>query len=205
MKLQISYNFPDLTHALDIAKQTFEYADILGIGSLLIFKEGVAAIKAFKKAFPDKELFVEAKIIEKADEAVSMFAQVGANYVSVMAGSYHSTIKKASEIAKSFDIKIALDLLDAHSPGQSAADAKTLGLNCILMHRIPSGGEVLDLQSDWRNVRDNTALPIFVNGKIDEANFDQIISLKPQGVIIGSAITKSGTPAKVAKYFKSLV
>ncbi len=118
MKLHISYNHPDLNQAIEIAHQTAEFADIIGIGSLLLFKEGVKAVKLFKSTFPNKEIFAEAKIIEKAPDAVSMLAQAGASYISVLAGALHGTIKKAVETARLFDAKIALDLLDAHSIGQ---------------------------------------------------------------------------------------
>lgn len=205
MKLHISYNFVELSQALEIAQQTAEFADILGVGSLLLFKEGVKAIKTFKSTFPDKEIFAEANIAEKADEAVSMLASAGANYISVLSGVYHNTIKKAVETAKAFDAKIALDLLDSHSPGQSALDAKALGASSIILHRTHTPSEAVDIENEWQNVKENTKLPLFVTGKIDEANFEQILDLKPQGIIIGSAITKSENPAKLASYFKSLM
>jgi 3-hexulose-6-phosphate synthase len=205
MKLHISYNIPDLAHALDIAQQTAAFADILGVGSLLLFKEGVNAIKTFKKTFPDKEIFAETRISEKAEESVTMFAQAGASYISVLAGSYHSTIKKAVDAAKKFDAKIALDLFNASSTGQSALDAKTLGIHLIILHRTLITDESAEIESEWRNVKDNTKLPIFITGKIDQTNFQQILELKPQGISIGSAITQSENPAKMASFFKSLM
>ena len=50
IKLHFTYNIADLAQAIKIAEQTAEYADIIGVGSLLLFKEGVGAIKAFKNA-----------------------------------------------------------------------------------------------------------------------------------------------------------
>ena len=205
MKLHISYNFPDLSHALDIAQHTAEFADIIGVGSLLLFKEGAKAIKSFKAAFPHKEIFAEAFVVEKAPEAVGMFAQAGARYVSVLAGTYHNAIKKAVETAKEFDAKIMLDLLDAHSIGQSALDAKTLGVNSIIMHRTRTPDAAIEIDSEWQHVRENTQLPVFITGKIDESNIQQLIALKPQGIMIGAAITKADNPAKQAQFFKSLL
>ncbi len=204
MKLHFSYNLPDLNQSLKIAEQTAEFADIIGVGSLLLYKEGVKAIKTFKAAFPNKDIFAEAKISEKADDAVSMMAQAGAKYISVLAGGLHSSIKKAVEAAKSFDAKIALDFLDAPSLGQSAMDAKALGVHVIIMHCAPNKPEALDLDSEWHNVRDNTTLPIFITGKIDEKNVEQVLSLRPQGIVIGAAITKADNPARAAHFFKSL-
>jgi 3-hexulose-6-phosphate synthase len=205
MKLQISYNLTNLTTALELAQQTAEYADILGVGALLIFKEGIKAIKLFKTTFPNKEISAEIALSEKANETVGLFANAGASYVSVLAGAYHRTIKKAVEACKTHDIKLSLDLLDAHSAGQSAMDAKAMGVSTLILHRTPSSDEPIDIFNEWQNVRDNTMLPVFITGKIDRANIQQIIDLKPQGIIIGTAITKADDPVQEAKYFKSLL
>jgi 3-hexulose-6-phosphate synthase len=206
MKLQISYNLPDIQQALEIAQQTAEFADIIGVGSLLLFKEGIKAIKLFKSTFPNKEIFAEAKIIEKAQDSVTMLAQAGARYISVLAGSPHNTIKKAVETAKLFDAKIALDLLDSHSIGQSAHDAKIIGIDMLIINRFPNTpGTNLEIESEWHSARENTALPIFITGKIDKSNIHQIIDLKPQGILIGSAITRASSPKQEAYNIKNLL
>lgn len=205
MKLHITYNFSDMAQAIKIAGQTAEFADILGVGSLLLLKEGVKAVKTFKASFPNKEIFVEAKICEKGDESITMLAQAGANYISILAGAYHNTIKKAINAAKNYDVKIALDLLDAPSIGQSAMDAKTLGAHMLILHRPASEDELAELESEWENVRENTNLPIFITGKINQENISTLLDLRPQGIMIGAAITKADSPAKSAHYFKSLM
>lgn len=206
MKLQISYNLPDLNQALEIAQHTAEFADIIGIGSLLLFKEGIKAVKIFKSTFPNKEIFAEAKLIEKAPDTVTMLAQAGASYISVLAGALHSTIKKSVETAKLFDAKIALDLLDAHSIGQSAHDAKTMGVDMLIINRLPhKPEEALEIESEWHSARENTNLPIFITGKIDKSNIQQIIDLKPQGIMVGSAITRASSPKQEAHYIHSLL
>lgn len=205
MKLHFTYNLSDLAQAIKIAEQTAEFADILGIGSLLLFKEGVNAIKTFKLHFPNKELFAEARITEKGEAAVNILAQAGADYISLLAGAPHKTIHKAVAAAKRFGVKIALDMLDTTSLGQSAMDAKTLGLNLLIVHRTLTAEESIDISSEWHNVKDNTDLPIFITGKIDEETFRHVIELKPHGVMIGSAITKSDNPAKAAQFFRSQI
>jgi 3-hexulose-6-phosphate synthase len=207
MKFQISYNLPNLSEAIAIAQQSAEYADIIGIGSLLIYKEGLNAIKMFKAAFPQKEIFVEAKIIEKAPDTITMFAQAGATYISILAGAPHSTIKKAIETARTMDIKIALDLLDTQSAGQAAHDAKTIGINMLIINRIPhlNADEPTEIEAEWQNVRGNTDLPIFITGKIDRSNIQQYLDLKPQGIIIGASITRATSPKDEAQFFKSLL
>lgn len=201
MKLVISYNFPNLEKALELAQMTAPYADIIGLGSALILKEGVNAVTAFKKAFPSHELFIEAKIIEKAEECVNMFASAGATYLSLLAGAHTSVIKKAVNSARNCGLKLALDLVDAPSMGQSALDAKMLGVNCIIAHRGQSQEEVTYLENNWLSIAENTNLPLFISGKIDENSLQQVIDLKPFGIIIGSAIIKADNPVEKAKLF----
>ncbi len=206
MKLHFTFNLPDLSKALTIAQQTAEYADVLGIGSLLLFKEGINAIQAFRATFPNKEIFAEARLCEKAEDSVNMMATAGANYISVLAIAPGSTIKKAVEKAKDFDVKIALDLLGAPTLGQIALDAKTLGINLLIFHRpLSKPGDLAELDAEWHNVKENTKLPLFITGKIDETTIQHILSLKPHGIMIGAAITKANNPAKAAHFFKSLI
>jgi len=205
IKLHFTYNIADLAQAIKIAEQTAEYADIIGVGSLLLFKEGIGAIKAFKNAFPNKEIFAETKLVEKTEEAITLMAQAGASYVSILAGTFNASIKKAIATAHRFDIKIAVDLLDAHSVGQAAMDATTLGADMLVLHHAPHMEETNDIDSVWHNVRDNTNLPIFITGKVDSSNFTQVVSLKPQGIMLGSPILRAESPSLAAESFRTLI
>jgi 3-hexulose-6-phosphate synthase len=205
MKIYFSYNIPDLSAALAIAAQTAEFSDILGVGSLLLFAEGVKAVKTFKAQFPTKDICVEARVSEKAREAITMMAQAGATYVSILAGAWPATIKKATETAHAYDIKIGLDLIDAPSGGQSALDAKAQGVDFLIMHRHSETKEGSDFETDWHNIRDNSDIPIFVTGTIDASNMRQIMDLKPQGIMIGSALTKAENPAHIARALHALL
>lgn len=205
MKLHFTYNLQDLNQALAVAEQTAEHADILGVGSLLLFKEGIKAVKSFKATFPQKEIFAETRITEKGDDVVEMMARAGANYVSILAGTFNNTIKKTVVAAKNFDVKVALDLLDSPSLGQSAMDAKTLGVSLLILHRHYGQNESADLENDWHNVRENTSLPIFITGKIDESSLEHALNLKPQGIMIGGSVSKADNPNKAAQLFKSRI
>jgi len=204
MKLQIKYNLSDFEKALNIAQQTAEYADILEVGSLLIFQEGAKAITTFKKEFPDKEIYADAKISDKGEEAVKIFAQAGARFVSVSAGAHYTTITKAASTATEHDVKLVLDIINAQYLAQVAFDAATLGAHAILLHRRLDGG-MTELENAWQRVRDNTDLPLYIEGKINKEILQQITPLKPTTVIIGSAITNAKDPAQEANRFRSLI
>ncbi len=204
MKLQIKYNHADFDNAFNAAKITHDEADIMAIGSLLLYQKGIAAVAIFKETFPDKQLYVDAKITDKAEAAVKIFAQAGASYISVLAGAHFSIIQKAVDTAKKYNIKIVLDFLNTDIFGQFAVESETLGVDAILLHRRINGNQT-DLENDWQVIRGNSDLPIFIEGKIDEENIHQLVKLKPSFIVVGSAITNASDPARTAQNLKTLM
>ena len=204
MKIQIKYNHQDFEKTLNAARQTESIADIMAIGSLPLYQKGIAAVTIFKETFPNKPLYVDARITDKAEAAIKLFAQEGASYVSILAGAHFSIIQKAVETAKKYNIEVVLDFLNTDIFGQSAVESDTLGVNAMLLHRRINGNQT-DLESDWQVIRGNSNLPIFIEGKIDEANIHQIVKLRPSVIVIGSAITNALDPARTAANLKALI
>ena len=206
MKLQIKYNFTDLSTALAVAHDTKEFADILEVGQLLILKEGTKAIEMFCKTFPDKKIYVDTKLSERPEEIIDLLGDMGVHYISVLAGTYHSIIRKACEAAIKKKIHVVIDFINASSLGQSAMEAQTLGAAAVLIHRENALDEQANnLENDWQQVRDNTDLPIFIQGKINAQSLKAIIPLRPQVIIVGDAITRSKHPAHEAEMLRKIL
>ena len=202
MKLQISYDFTKLSQALEIAKKTALYADIIEIGTPLIITEGIKAIETFKENFPNKSILADVKIVDRVTEIIPILAKAGANYITVLYGTSNKVIQKAGSVAHANDAKLVLDLIDAETMGQAARDAESLNVDHVLFHYPHEITELYSHLDDWEIVKGNTDLPVFVSGRISKEHFKKIIQLKPKGVIIGEAITKAKDPEQEAKYFK---
>lgn len=204
MKLQIAFDIADLDTAIDLAKMVAEHSDILEIGTLLIYKNGVKAIERFKEEFPQKTLLADTKIIDRGKEAVATMASAGADWITVMAGTGKEVIHSASTMAHQCNIKVMLDLVDASSLGQSALDAKNLGADALLFHQAYDEKDALILLDKWEMVRGNTTLPIFVSAKINRTTIFNILNIKPDGIILGKSIVDADNPAQEAEYFYKL-
>ena len=204
MELQISFDIPNLEKALKIAKETEKFADILEVKKSLILNEGVKAVCEFKKNFPDKKIFADTKIVDRID-SLEMFFNCGAETATVLCATSHHVIQKATSMAHKFNSKIALDLLGDYSMGQIAMDAHALDVDILILHRPHDDGTVTSVLDEWETIRGNTDLPIFLAGGISRKNIEQVLELKPQGIIIGTSITQAEDPAKEAEYFKSLL
>ncbi len=201
MKLQISFDMTDLEKAIIIAQNVAPFASIFEIGGLLLYKHGIKSIEQFRAQFPDKTILADAKIIDRGKDSVSLLAQAGADWITVMGGTHNQVIHAATTAAHNLNRKIMVDLLDASSLGQSALEAKSLGADAVLFHESYEEPESLVFLERWNMVRGNTTLPVFLSGKINRIIIDNIIALQPDGIIIGKAITEASNPAEEAQFY----
>lgn len=205
MKLQISFDLVDLDKAIAIGSEVAQYADIIEVGTILIYHHGIAAVRRFKDAFPDKIIFADTKVVDRGKEVVELFADAGADWITVMAGTSHHVIHATTTAAHNANIKVMLDLIDSDSVGQSALEAKNLGADALLFHQPYSETESLVFLDKWDMIKGNTQLPIFVSARINRDNVDKIVALKPDVIIVGLSITDAQDSAQEAQYFAELV
>lgn len=202
MKLQISFDLTDLDKSIAIAKSIAPYTSIFEIGSLLLYRYGTHAVETFRSTFPDKIIFVDAKILDRAQEAVHTLAHAGADWITVMAGTTPQVIHAAATTAHELGVTIMLDLLDSPSLGQSALEAKSYGIDALLFHKPHDDQESsLTFLDKWDIVRGNTQLPIFISGKISRDLLDKILDLRPDGIIVGKSIIDAENPMQEAQFF----
>ncbi len=205
MKLQISFDVTDLEFALSTAKQVENFCDTIEIGAVLIHKYGIQAIEQFQKELPEKTILADTKILDRGKMIAGVFAQAKVNWITVMAGAGNNVIHSVCTTAHDSGVKVMLDLLDAESPGQSALEAKNLGIDSIIFHSPHDEQDEMLFLDDWEIVSGNTDLPIFISAKIKRENVEKIISLKPEGLVIGTSIVTSENPAQEAQFFYNLL
>jgi 3-hexulose-6-phosphate synthase len=203
MKLQISFDMTDLNQAVAIARDIASFADIIEIGTLLVYAHGIHAIEVFREALPKTTLLVDTKIVDRGKDVVTLFAKAGVDWITVMAGTNKNVIHSACSTAHDLKIKVMLDLLDAESIGQSALEAENLGADALLFHESHEDATVTFLDK-WEMIQGNTQLPIFISNHIKRETIERIISVKPHGLIIGRSITAAANPAQEAEFFKAI-
>jgi len=204
MKLQISFDMPDLEKAIEISRQVSPYCDILEINTILIYAHGIAVLKKFRELFPDKIILADSKIVDRGKDITTLLGTTPIDWITVMAGTDKSVIHAACTTARSLNKKIMLDLIDSNPPDQSALEAQSLGAHALLFHGTRNEDESNTFLEKWDMIRGNTTLPIFVTANISRENIDSIIKIRPDGIIIGSAITNASNPAQEAQFFYEL-
>lgn len=205
MKLQVAFDLLDLDQALNIARQIEESADVIEVGSLLIYRYGVQAVSSFKEAFPHKTILADAKIVTRSKEAVSLFAQAGASWVTVLAGAGREVIKTATTTAHELGCKVMLDLIGSNSLGQAALEAQTSGADAVLLYQTAQDQELHAFIERWEMVRGNTNLPVYLSPFVSRSTINDMLQLAPSGIVIGKAITFAENPREEAAYFAQML
>lgn len=205
MLLQISFDIPDLEKAISIARQVHEFADILEVGTPLIYAHGTHAIKRFTEEFPKKQILADSKIVDRGKESAELLRNTDCHWITVMAGTSKSVIHATASSARASTTKVMLDLIDSPEYGQSALEAKNLGVDAILLHESYDGDQTLTFLDRWDMIRGNTELPIFIAARVSRLNFDDIMRLNPDGIIIGKAIIESQNPRQEAEFFYNAI
>jgi 3-hexulose-6-phosphate synthase len=205
MKLHIAFDLTDLDHALSIAQAINHYADIFEVGSLLIYKNGMQAVSRFKQQFPNKTILADVKIADRAKETAILCSDAGADWITVLSGTRHNVIHSGCNAAHERGKKVMLDLIDASSLGQSALEAKSFGVDALLLTIPSQDSSQLTFLETWDMVKGNTPLPIHISGNISLETLPTLIDLNPAAIVIGKEITSAAKPAAEAEKFYKLI
>ena len=99
-----------LEEAMKIADASVEAgADILEVGTPLLLGEGVHAIRAIRKKYPDKPIVADVKIMDAGYAEAKMCAEAGADYVCVMGVAHSATVAGCVQAGKETGIQVMVD------------------------------------------------------------------------------------------------
>lgn len=200
-KLQIALDEFSLEASLRLCRKVRESIDIIEIGTPFIIEEGMHAVKAFRREFPEKEILADAKIMDAGEmEARSCF-EAGADYVTVLGVTDIRTIKGCVQAAEEYGKKIVVDMICVDDNKKRVAELEDAGITDIAVH---TG---VDLQAEGRTpLEDLIEIKacsknsfISVAGGINESTVGEYIDAGADVVIVGGGISHTEDPALTAK------
>ncbi|KAF5412971.1 MAG: Bifunctional enzyme Fae/Hps [Candidatus Methanogasteraceae archaeon] len=198
-RLQLALDLLEIDRAIQIAKETSEHIDIIEAGTPLIKSEGMAAVRAIKKAFPNHAIVADMKTMDTGAIEVEMAAKSGAEIVAIMGGADDSTIEDAVRSARKYGVSMMADLLSVDDPVSRAKELEKLGIDCVCIHvgidQQMKGVDALDI---LRNVVDAVSIEVAVAGGLDSETAAQAAFIGADIIIVGGAITRSDDSASAA-------
>ena len=172
MKLQLALDEMNLVDALRFADKVAEHVDIIEVGTPFVMDEGMRGVREFHRFFPDKEILADLKIMDGGYLEASYAYEAGAAYATILGVSDNLTIEGALKAARDYERKLVVD--------QQAAG------------REP----IQDLEVMTANAKKSQ---IAVAGGINSKTIGKYVELKPDIVIVGSAIGHADDPVAEAK------
>ena len=193
----------DMSSALDILERVHPFIDIAEVGTPLVFREGMSAVRRVRAAFPKLTLVADLKIMDAGEAEADIAFSVGADRVTVMALASDATITGALTSARRHQKQVMIDMMQVTDPLARAKQLLALGCDLLCLHTAH------DLQSAQASpyaqlAQLRAALPaagLAIAGGVKLLTLDHILPLEPQVIIVGSAITAAADPRQVAQQF----
>src|SRR3989475_7138891 len=133
--VQISLDLTTIDEALDHARKAVRAGvDWLEAGTPLILAEGLRAVRALRREFPEHPIVADLKTMDGGYLEAEMMAKAGATHVVVMARAHEETIKCAVKAGRDLGIKVMGDNLACPDMVAAARQLEDLGCDYIVHH-----------------------------------------------------------------------
>lgn len=201
MKLQIALDEVTIEQGLNLCERIREYIDIIEIGTPLIIKEGMHAVRAFRERFPEKEILADAKIMDAGEMETKTCFEAGADYVTVLGVTDLLTIKGCVEIAKKFGKRMVVDMICVSETDTRISKLEEAGITDIAVHtgvdRQAVGCTPL---KDLKKIKACSKKSlIYVAGGINLKTVDEYKALGADVIIVGGGIVHAKDPEVEAR------
>ncbi|WP_416728660.1 3-hexulose-6-phosphate synthase [Fictibacillus sp. JL2B1089] len=207
MELQLALDLVNIPEAIELVKEVEDHIDIVEIGTPVVINEGLHAVKAVKKAFPNLKVLADLKIMDAAGYEVMKASEAGADIVTILGTAEDMSIKGAVEEAKKQGKKILVDMIAVKDLAGRAKEVDALGVDYICVHtgydlQAVGKNSFEDLQT-IKGVVKNAKTAIAGGIKLD--TLPEVIKVQPDLVIVGGGITGQTDKKAVAAKMQQMI
>lgn len=191
-KIQISLDVTTIAEAMDMAHAAVRAGvDWLEAGTPLILGEGLHAVRALHKEFPNVPVVADIKGMDGGGLEAKMMFDAGASMVVVMGQAHDATIIEAVKAAKRHGGEIMVDvMLCPDKPGR-ARQAQEMGAHIITVHTgYDERGMIKGLSplDDLKSVLDAVTIPVQAVGGLSVEQALQTLDMGAQIVVFGAPL-----------------
>ncbi|WP_085992982.1 3-hexulose-6-phosphate synthase [Oceanobacillus senegalensis] len=204
MKLQLALDLVNTEEAIELVKEVKDHIDIVELGTPVINREGLRAVKEMKAAFPELEVLADEKIMDAAAYEVAGAAEAGADIVTILAQAEDTSIKGAIEEAKKQGIEVLVDMIGVKDIQSRAEELDKLGADYICVHTgYDLQAEGKDSFADLRKIKEVVKnAKTAIAGGIKQETLQEAINAQPDLIIVGGGIANQENKNEVAKSMK---
>ncbi len=201
MKLQLAFDFLQVPEIIRLVGQVADLVDLVEIGTPVIIRDGVQAVRRLKAAFPEMALVADLKIMDGGEYEASLAFEAGADWVTALGLADQVTIAQAVKAARAYRAKIMVDMIGVADVGPRAVAVEALGADCVCVHTAidvqhTGRSPLQELQEIKAVLRSAGAA---VAGGIDARTIAEVALQQPDIVIVGGGITRQADPRAAAQ------
>lgn len=177
-----------------------EAVDRIEVGTPLIVREGMRAVRAVRERVPHLPVVADLKIMDAGEEEAEIAFAAGADEITVLAVADDETVRGAVAAARAHGGRVVADLIQAPDPTVRGARLLALGVDLLAVH-VGTDVQRRDLRpfEALRSLREALpGAPLAVAGGIDATSVVRVVPYAPAVVIVGSAIAHAADPWAVA-------
>ena len=189
--LQVALDFENLSRALQAAREAVDGgADWVEAGTPLIKSEGLDAVRALKKAFPDHRIVADMKVMDTGAFEVEIAAKAGADVVTILGAADDDTIAEAVRGGEKYGAEIVVDLLNVADPVARTKRVAELGAAAVCLHiGIDMQMQAKTPFAALERLAQDAPIPIAVAGGLTSETVAEATRAGARILIVGGAIT----------------
>ncbi|NBI41120.1 3-dehydro-L-gulonate-6-phosphate decarboxylase [[Haemophilus] felis] len=200
--VQLALDSRNLTEAIANTKAVAQAVDIIEVGTILAFAEGMQAVSALRTLYPKHILVCDLKTTDAGAILAEMAFQAGANWLTVSAAAHIATIESCKKVADRFGGEIQIEIYG----NWTLEDAKAwvnLGITQAIYHRsrdaeiAGKGWTAEDL--DKMKALSDIGLSLSITGGIVPEDIHLFKEITPKAFIAGRAFVGESGLATIHK------
>jgi 3-hexulose-6-phosphate synthase len=201
MRLQLALD-GDLASSRAVLAQVHEFIDIAEIGTPLIYRDGMNAVRTFRLDYPNLTLLADLKIMDAGEEEAAIAFVAGADIVTVLGVAHDNTVRGTIAAARQFGKQVLVDMLQVGDLTGRGRELLAMGCHYLCIHTAydlqHSGATPFAHLQHLREALPDS--PLAVAGGVKAETLDNLLSFKPEIVVVGGAITRAERPAEIARW-----
>lgn len=201
-RLQLALDCADLPAALAPLARCAADIDVIEVGTVLLFAEGLHAIRAIRAIAPEHTILADARIAEAGSVLAPPFFSAGADWVSCVAGASLTTIEQTVAAAHRHGGAVQVELGETYDPDRARA-WRELGVEHVIVKRSrdrEAAGELSWGAEDVDRIAELDALgfTVTVTGGIGPRDLPALAGAPVSVVIAGRSIVSAADPSSAA-------